>query len=355
MADLVRVVSLTGFDPEGEPEIRVMADGTLCVAFNTMPPDDATPEEDELFERFDKEMAKAIGVEVMWQDRESFRVPTPTENTVDAITAFVATCRSAARQAATATEKRPARRVLLDALSDALLPIGLRKGRGDEVFVRDIAGGKQAVFVPWQSRGGEHRFSMTIAIRLEAVENLVSPCGGTDTYTTLTQLEHFGLEGEPPVGFQYVASEPGGMARALSTLRPVLVSQIVPFLERYQDVGSIDTALHGADIRLPTGAHGGTRIGLLQKLIDRVAPRSDQPVPDDPWEPWRQRRRAFDSTGEPHHTMRAIAIAHLAGNERFDDLVAQYRGSLEEMGLQPADRTRVEDFLARVTGVPPGT
>ena len=38
VSDPVDVIPLAGFDPDGEPEIRRMADGSLSVVFNFMPP-----------------------------------------------------------------------------------------------------------------------------------------------------------------------------------------------------------------------------------------------------------------------------------------------------------------------------
>lgn len=38
MDEVIRTIPLSGFDPAGEPEIRVMSDGSLLVVFNFMPP-----------------------------------------------------------------------------------------------------------------------------------------------------------------------------------------------------------------------------------------------------------------------------------------------------------------------------
>jgi hypothetical protein len=38
MDEVVRTITLTGFEPEGEPQVRVMDDGSLLVVFNFMPP-----------------------------------------------------------------------------------------------------------------------------------------------------------------------------------------------------------------------------------------------------------------------------------------------------------------------------
>jgi hypothetical protein len=40
MAEVLRTVQLVGFDPGGEPCIRLMSDGSLEVWFEFMPPSD---------------------------------------------------------------------------------------------------------------------------------------------------------------------------------------------------------------------------------------------------------------------------------------------------------------------------
>ena len=90
MGDVKLEIQLTGFDPMGEPVIRVMADGSLYVVFNFMPPT-YVPDEDGMgqFEDFDKQMEKAVGVPVMWEDREFFLIQQPGPETIERIREFV--------------------------------------------------------------------------------------------------------------------------------------------------------------------------------------------------------------------------------------------------------------------------
>jgi hypothetical protein len=88
MGGPVEVVRLEGFDPEGEPEIRVMADGRLDVVFNFMPPSWAE-EDPERFADFDHQLARALGVPVVWEDREVFRVERPAADTIDRVRTFL--------------------------------------------------------------------------------------------------------------------------------------------------------------------------------------------------------------------------------------------------------------------------
>jgi hypothetical protein len=82
-------ISLPGvFDLEGEPEIRVMADGSLYVVFNFMPPSWAE-DDSERFDDFDEQLARATGLPVEWEDRESFRIDHPRDDTVETIRRFL--------------------------------------------------------------------------------------------------------------------------------------------------------------------------------------------------------------------------------------------------------------------------
>lgn len=87
--EILREIPVEGFDPEGEPSILEMADGTLQVTVAFMPPSTAEDKEEYFVANFDKQMAKAIGVEVEWRDRELFVIAEPREDTVAQMTAFL--------------------------------------------------------------------------------------------------------------------------------------------------------------------------------------------------------------------------------------------------------------------------
>jgi hypothetical protein len=88
MEEPVEVVRLEGFDPEGEPEIWVMEDGSLSVMFNFMPPTWAE-DDPEPFDDFDQQLAEATAVEVTWDDREVFCIEQPLPDTIDRIRTFL--------------------------------------------------------------------------------------------------------------------------------------------------------------------------------------------------------------------------------------------------------------------------
>jgi len=85
----INVIPLAGFDPDGEPEIRMMADGSLYVVFNFMPPSWAEDDPDP-FDDFDKQLSKAVGLPVEWEDREFFRIERPANDTVERVRRFLA-------------------------------------------------------------------------------------------------------------------------------------------------------------------------------------------------------------------------------------------------------------------------
>ena len=89
MEEAIEIITLEGFDPEGEPEIRIMENGSLELVFNFMPP---TWAEDNpaAFDDFDVQLSEALDLEVLWEDREFFWIEEPAEDTVERIRRFLA-------------------------------------------------------------------------------------------------------------------------------------------------------------------------------------------------------------------------------------------------------------------------
>jgi hypothetical protein len=88
--EVKQTIKLKGFDPKGEPVIRVMADGSLLIVFNFMPPS-FIPEDQGLgpFADFDKQLERAAGVPVVWDDREVFVIQQPKPDTVERVRKFI--------------------------------------------------------------------------------------------------------------------------------------------------------------------------------------------------------------------------------------------------------------------------
>jgi hypothetical protein len=86
-------IPFAGFDPKGEPEIQVAADGSIRVMFNFMPPS-WVPDEQRgslgTFKDFDQRLAKALGVPVSWEDRELFVIKAPRADTIERLKTFLA-------------------------------------------------------------------------------------------------------------------------------------------------------------------------------------------------------------------------------------------------------------------------
>jgi hypothetical protein len=90
MDEVQQEIKLTGFDPKGEPVIRIMADGSLLIVFNFMPPS-FVPDGEGLgpFADFDKQLERAARVPVVWDDREVFVIQQPKRDTVQRIRKFI--------------------------------------------------------------------------------------------------------------------------------------------------------------------------------------------------------------------------------------------------------------------------
>jgi hypothetical protein len=95
MDEIKETIKLTGFDPKGEPVIRVMGDGSLLIVFNFMPPS-FVPDGEGMgpFGDFDKQLERAAGVPVVWDDREVFVIQKPKRDTVERLRKFIESYRS---------------------------------------------------------------------------------------------------------------------------------------------------------------------------------------------------------------------------------------------------------------------
>ncbi|HJT34575.1 MAG TPA: hypothetical protein VJ783_21275 [Pirellulales bacterium] len=85
---VVKTIPIVGFDPDGEPEIRVMSDGALMVVFEFMPPSYAEDEEAK-FADFEKQLEWAVRVPVSREDREFFLIQHPESDTPEKVKSFL--------------------------------------------------------------------------------------------------------------------------------------------------------------------------------------------------------------------------------------------------------------------------
>lgn len=91
MEEAVETIELSGFDPAGEPSIRRTAEGRLWLCIQFMPPSWAPEDRVELgdWQHFARDMQRAICVQVVWEDREWFRIDRPERDTVYLIRRFL--------------------------------------------------------------------------------------------------------------------------------------------------------------------------------------------------------------------------------------------------------------------------
>ena len=85
----IQEIQLSGFDEMGEPVIQVMDDRSIHLQFEFMPPSDIDENGIEFFDDFDAQLAKAIGLPVIWDDRERFIIEVPQADTIDKIRHFI--------------------------------------------------------------------------------------------------------------------------------------------------------------------------------------------------------------------------------------------------------------------------
>lgn len=87
---LIEEVSINGFDPDGEPVIKKLSDGTLWIQFEAMPPFFAEDEKSENeFEAFELKIQDALGVPVRRDDREVFIIKQPKPDTAEKAKAWL--------------------------------------------------------------------------------------------------------------------------------------------------------------------------------------------------------------------------------------------------------------------------
>lgn len=89
---MISEITVSGFDPDGEPVIRSMSDGSLEIHFEAMPPffaDDAGIEAQ--FDDFRAKIETAAGCAVLQDDRELFIIKSPNAETAQTIKQWLET------------------------------------------------------------------------------------------------------------------------------------------------------------------------------------------------------------------------------------------------------------------------
>ena len=84
-----RTTAVSGFDPDGEPVIYNMEDGTVRVVFYNLPPENHEDLKPINLGEFSKEFVTKIGLGMSHDDRDIFHIPKPNDNTVTDVKAYL--------------------------------------------------------------------------------------------------------------------------------------------------------------------------------------------------------------------------------------------------------------------------
>ena len=220
--------------------------------------------------------------------------------------------------------KSEVERLIVEGLNPAVNPGGFRYRKKEECFVRAIGDGRQKLGVALWDYNPLFAFSLTMTVRLDAVQAIVNQFSGSPppyhgiTTTSLTQLEFFGLPADRG-RVEFRASSEPELASALPGVAALVRERVVPFFDEYRDIAALNRGLN------PDGA----------ELVTRL--------------PWPPDRRAFDASNQPYRAMAGAAVARLAGDPRWEQLVAAYRAQLS--GAAEQDRRKFEELVAHLLGV----
>src|SRR5262245_8715208 len=92
--ETVQKITVPGFDAEGEPYIEVLADGSLRVVFQAMPPEDVPDHEFDTWQAaFKSHLGQAAGVPLDWQNRWMFMVWSPRSDTIERLVQCISSYR----------------------------------------------------------------------------------------------------------------------------------------------------------------------------------------------------------------------------------------------------------------------
>ncbi len=284
--EIVEEHRLTGFDPEGEPVLRVRRDGRLMVVFHCMPPSWA---EDAVLPDFVAELAAAAGAEVAQDDREVFVLASPAADSVDRIRKFLKGYRKAWKSRTRAPSVRDR---ILEGLREPLAQAGFRLNKSKATFRRRIDDGFQEIGLAFVNYHPAYKFCVMASVAIRTANAIINPAVGMlpaywkDATTTTAQMEYFAQ------GKQWIdIASPDELDAALMELHALVQAKMIPFLDQHRDVQALDRSLHSSSETTPP-RH--TINGMVAQ--------------------W----RAFSG----------IVIAYLAGNRDFESIADRYRKEL---------------------------
>jgi hypothetical protein len=92
-----RSIKISGFDPLGEPEIRIKSNGLMELRFEFMRPSFVDPNDANatlIFDTFHKRIESVVRANVEWDDREIFLIYSSADCVVDALVNYLTNYRS---------------------------------------------------------------------------------------------------------------------------------------------------------------------------------------------------------------------------------------------------------------------
>jgi hypothetical protein len=217
--------------------------------------------------------------------------------------------------------KSEVRDLIYKGLAGMLVTHGFRLNRRQEGFVRRIPDGTQCIGVALADYNPAYVFSLSLSTRLESVQSILNLFSGSpqryhaSTVTAITQLEYFSKKPRT----EYAVRTAADISNAILDLEPMVKEKIIPFLDRHQDVVAWDKAINSTS----NDVYGG---GTLS-----------------------DRRNSVDNSNHPYRGMTAIALAHLAGNPDFDEIVRRLRDFYKGSGEATEKLTRLVDYLTQRT------
>jgi hypothetical protein len=86
-----RIITIQGFDIDGEPEMRLYSNDKIELVFNFMPPCNGNPDgiQDPIFDDFEDILQKELGVLVERDDREFFTIQSGDSKTVNRLKEYL--------------------------------------------------------------------------------------------------------------------------------------------------------------------------------------------------------------------------------------------------------------------------
>jgi hypothetical protein len=244
--------------------------------------------------------------------------------------------------------KQDVRNLLYEGLAGSITAAGFRLRKRDEGFVRKLPEGRQLLSIALINAGEGFACTLTLGIRLDAVEELVNGILATpalyagETLTTLTQLEYFGFEPILGRGVWFPVRSQDDVAGVITQWHASFETQLSPFFERYRDIASVAEGVL-ADLSPPDNGpepRPGTSLAWLLRPFKRP---QTEPTADVRWVEWKRERRLFNQMQHPYRALKNVAVAYLAGSNRLDRLVESYRRELAP--LVDTEKQKFEDLL----------